>query len=72
MKRKLLLLAMFLGLQYAAYAQSKKVSGKVVDATTKQALSGVSITVPDTKQGTSTNAEGQFNFEVPANTKFIL
>lgn len=72
MKRELLLLAMFLGLQYAAYAQTKKVSGKVVDATTKQALPGVSVTVPNTKQGTSTNSDGQFTFDVPANTVDIL
>ncbi|WP_316817109.1 TonB-dependent receptor [Pedobacter nyackensis] len=72
MKRKLLLLAMFLGLQYAAFAQNKKVSGKVIDAVTKQALSGVSITVPDTKLGTSTNAEGMFSFDVPTGTSNIV
>jgi len=72
MKRKLLLLAMFLGLQYAAIAQTKKVSGKVIDATTKQALQGVSITIPDTKQGTSTNSEGLFSIDVPAGTQNII
>lgn len=72
MKRKLLLLAMFLGLQYAAVAQTKKVWGKVIDATTKQPLSGVSITVTDTRQGTSTNAEGAFTLNAPSEAKTIL
>lgn len=72
MKRKLLLLGLFLGLHYAVIAQTKNLIGKVIDATTKQALAGVSITVPDTKSGTSTNAEGQFNFSVPVDTKSIL
>ncbi|MGM9477778.1 SusC/RagA family TonB-linked outer membrane protein [Pedobacter sp. GSP4] len=72
MKRKLLLLAMFLGLQYAAIAQNKKASGKVIDAVTKQALSGVNIAVPSIKLATSTNADGLFSFDVPADTKAIF
>ncbi|WP_343556371.1 TonB-dependent receptor [Sphingobacterium sp.] len=71
MKRKLLLLAMFLGLQYAAFAQSKKVTGKVIDATTQMVLSGVSIIADGTKGATSSSTEGLFSLDVPLATSSI-
>ncbi|PTS96893.1 TonB-dependent receptor [Pedobacter sp. HMWF019] len=71
MKRKLLLIAMLLGLQYVALAQTRNVSGKVVDAGTKTPIRGVSILVPGTKIGTTTNDNGEFNFSVPQETKNV-
>ncbi|TWI17187.1 SusC/RagA family TonB-linked outer membrane protein [Sphingobacterium siyangense] len=71
MKRKLLLLAMFLGLQYAALAQNKKVSGKVIDALTQQVLSGVSITAEGARSGTSSDKNGLFSLEIPQTTSTI-
>ncbi|WP_316837289.1 TonB-dependent receptor [Pedobacter nutrimenti] len=71
MKRKLLLIVMFLGLQYVALAQTRNVSGKVVDAGTKMPIRGVSIIVPGTKIGTTTNDNGEFNFSVPQETKNV-
>ena len=65
MKRKLLLIAMFLGLQYAVYAQTKNVTGIVTDAQIHTPLPGVSITVPGSTIGTVANAKGEFFLRVP-------
>jgi TonB-linked SusC/RagA family outer membrane protein len=71
MKRKLLLLAMFLGLQYAAFAQTKNVKGIVTDAQTNTPLPGVSITVPGTTIGTVTNTKGEFSLNTPDDVKQV-
>jgi len=71
MKRKLLLIAMFLGLQYAAFAQTKNVTGVVTDAQTGTTLPGVSITAPGTTIGAVTNLKGEFSLNVPENSKQV-
>lgn len=38
------------------------ISGKVIDADTKEAIPGVSIAIKGTTQGTNTNANGEFKF----------
>ena len=42
------------------YAQQRSIQGKVTDATTGQALAGVSVRVSDQNKSTLTNAKGEF------------
>lgn len=53
-------------------AQNKPVKGTVTDAATNMPLSGVSITVPGTSIGTTTDNAGVFSLTVPANTRNLL
>ena len=62
MKRYLLLVLLFV-CNSALYAQGLIVTGKVVD-TTGEGLSGASILVIQTKQGVSTDADGNFRIAV--------
>jgi TonB-linked SusC/RagA family outer membrane protein len=72
MKKKLLLIAFFLCTCYALKAQMKSVTGKVVDAVTKESLIGVTISIPGTKTGTTTDTNGQFSLNVPNGTNKLL
>lgn len=72
MKKRLLYLLAGLLLCYGhAMAQSRSVTGKVADATSNQPLAGVSITIPGTTAGTTTDSAGQFQLQVPAAAKTI-
>jgi TonB-linked SusC/RagA family outer membrane protein len=46
-------------------AQSRVISGKVIDSATTKPLDGVSITALGTNVGTIANADGSFQFSVP-------
>lgn len=46
--------------------------GKVVDAASKAPLEGVSVTIKNSRTGTSTNKDGQFYLEAPSNARIIL
>ncbi len=52
--------------------QGKRVSGKVVSATDKGSMPGVSIQIKGTTKGTVTNADGGFNIEVPSNNAVLI
>lgn len=72
MKQKLLLLFSFvLLLAFTALAQNKLIKGTVTDAATNASLYGVSITVPGTTTGTTTDSAGQFSLQIPASVKNI-
>ncbi len=67
MKRTLQLLVLLLLLcQGYGYAQASRVTGKVVDADNAP-LIGVSILVSGTNQGTTSNADGDYAIDAPAN-----
>ncbi|MHA8080861.1 SusC/RagA family TonB-linked outer membrane protein [Aquirufa regiilacus] len=53
------------------YAQSLKVSGKLIDATNKEALVGGSISVKGTNQGTTADASGQYSISVNSSTAVL-
>ncbi|MES2777380.1 MAG: TonB-dependent receptor [Bacteroidota bacterium] len=73
MKQKMLLAFSFiLLLALNVLAQNKLVKGTVTDAATKIPLSSVTITVPGTNVGTSTNKAGEFALELPAAFKKIV
>ena len=48
------------------------VSGKVTDATTGESLIGVSIVVKGSTQGVTTNVEGAFKINAPANSTLVF
>ncbi|MBJ6108793.1 TonB-dependent receptor [Hymenobacter sp. BT523] len=54
----------FLG-TFAAQAQTRQVSGRVLNAADKTPLPGVSVLLKGTTTGTSTNAAGEFELNVP-------
>ncbi len=58
-------------LSVSAFAQTK-VEGKVTDATTKEALAGVSIAVKGKVVGTITDTKGNFSFNTNTNPPFQL
>ena len=65
MKRHLLLsLLLLLTLTGRGWAQSRTVSGRVIDKATNEGLPGVSVIVKGTTNGTATNAEGQYSLNV--------
>lgn len=55
-----------------ASAQTRKVSGTVKDVVSGAPISGASITVKGTTVGTSTDAEGAFSLDVPANALLVV
>ncbi len=70
MKKTLLLIA-FVVTTFALFAQTKTITGKITDATTKEPLVGATVLVKGTQTGTATDAEGKFTLQVPATAKTI-
>lgn len=73
MKRKLLLcslLILFIGLARAQ--QTKQISGKVTDKTTKETIPGVSVMIKGTSTVASTDGNGQYTIAVPTSGTVIL
>jgi TonB-linked SusC/RagA family outer membrane protein len=56
---------------HSSFAQTTAITGKVVDATDKLALPGVSIKVKGTTGGTVTDANGLFKINVPSTTSTL-
>jgi TonB-linked SusC/RagA family outer membrane protein len=54
------------------FAQTRTVTGTVVDSKSKEPLSGVSVSVKGTKTGTVTSATGKFSISVSGNPVLIL
>ncbi|HUQ67406.1 MAG TPA: SusC/RagA family TonB-linked outer membrane protein [Flavitalea sp.] len=74
MRKKLFSFALsgiFILLSLSLFAQNKPVSGTVLDKDGK-AVSGASIIVKGSSQGTNTNAEGKFNLSVPASADKLV
>jgi len=53
-------------------AQTMKVSGKVTDATTSDALPGVNVTIERTAQATITDADGKYSIKCDPNNVLIF
>lgn len=54
------------------YSQVQKVSGTVSDAETSGALPGVSVVVKGTQIGVQTDANGNFSFEIPSGSEYLI
>lgn len=72
MKRVVLFGLCTLFLALAAFAQDRQISGTVTDGVEKVPLPGVSILIKGTSSGTSTDAEGKFRINVPANAQVLV
>jgi hypothetical protein len=53
-----------------AFAQAE-VKGKVFDAQTKEPLAEINVQIPNTTEGTSTDAQGRFSLSTPSQTLVI-
>jgi TonB-linked SusC/RagA family outer membrane protein len=53
-------------------AQNRQLKGSVTDATLKEPLAGVSILIAGTTLGTSTDTEGKFTLNLPADAQIII
>ena len=71
MARMLFLAISIFFISNALFAQNR-ISGKITDAETQAPLQGVSVTVRGSKAGTSTNANGEYSLEAPANSRLLL
>src|SRR5665213_1874019 len=70
--KKLFFAIFFLLFSSLIFAQTKKIEGKVIDATNKTPLNGVSIAIKNSSIGTSTNRDGNFSLDVPSNSKILV
>jgi|GEM_PF-2217239 len=68
MKKNFYLITLLLLSTYS-YTQNKIVSGEVIDASTQQHIPYVSILLKNQEIGTTTNAEGFFKLEIPADSE---
>ncbi len=66
------LLAVCLFCVQPVFAQNKTVSGKVTDGKDGSAVAGASVTIKGTKQGTQTNAMGEFTISAPASATTLV
>jgi hypothetical protein len=70
--KKLLLLAGVLLLCITVTWAQRAITGQVLDNDTKTPLQGVSITVKNTKTGTTTDESGNFRLSVPSNARALV
>lgn len=66
------LLLGFVVLVTAAQAQDRRVTGRVLSGKDQQAIPGVSILIKNTQLGTTTDANGNFSLNVPANATLVF
>lgn len=52
--------------------ESRKITGKVIDAETKETLLGVRIQVKGTSQGTITDNDGNYTIEVKSSSQTLV
>ncbi len=69
--KKLLLASLLCIVSVLAFSQTKTISGKIIDASTKEALVGATVLVKGTQTGTSTDDKGSFTLDVPATAKTL-
>ncbi|WP_276485510.1 SusC/RagA family TonB-linked outer membrane protein [Paraflavitalea pollutisoli] len=71
--RSLWLLCCFLLLhQFAALAQTRSVTGTVVDAATGQPVTGATVTVKGSSVAAATTTDGQFSIQLPVNGRLLI
>ncbi|HRN73358.1 MAG TPA: carboxypeptidase-like regulatory domain-containing protein [Ginsengibacter sp.] len=56
-----LLVVLFVLIQFPLFGQTTTVTGKVIDASTGEALSGASVVIKSSGKGTVTNSEGAYS-----------
>lgn len=63
---KMIALILALFVSSLAFAQNKTVTGKIVDSTTNQGISGATVKIKNTSRGVTADPDGMFKIEVPA------
>ncbi|HEY1024594.1 MAG TPA: TonB-dependent receptor, partial [Sphingobacteriaceae bacterium] len=73
MKSKhLMILFGFLFIPFSLFADMAVISGRVIDAETRQSLPGAVVSIPDLRLSTVTNGDGEFTFKnVPDRGRFL-
>ncbi len=71
-KMKMLWFFLFALLSMTTYAQEKTISGKVSDATSKEALIGVTVQVEGTTLGVATDFDGKYTLKVKPGQKLVF
>ncbi len=69
---KIIKLTIVIAIVFANYVSAQSISGTVVDNTNKQPLSGVSIKVVGSSNGTTTDANGAFTVKADAQSKLDI
>ena len=69
--RVLLLFPVFMLILQASWAQTKNVTGKIIDEQGR-AVAGASVIGKGSKAGTSTDANGEFKLSIPANISTVI
>jgi TonB-linked SusC/RagA family outer membrane protein len=69
MKKRLLFLLFLLCSTAAVEAQTRQIKGQVKEAESDNPLPGASVMVRGTRVGTTTNGEGRFTLQIPANQR---
>jgi len=62
---------LFVFIGYTSFAQTTEIKGTVIDAKSKEILPFVSITVPGTRLGTTTDVDGNFSMKLNGNYQRI-
>ncbi len=70
--KKILCLAFFFLFSSGALVAQNKIEGRVTDAETQAPLEGVSVSLKNSKSGTSTNANGEFILDAPKNSRLLV
>ena len=68
----LVFLLALLGISVSSLGQPIKVSGKVLSATDKSDLVGISVVVKGTTNGTTSNATGEYTINAPASSTLVF
>ncbi|RAK65294.1 SusC/RagA family TonB-linked outer membrane protein [Hymenobacter edaphi] len=71
MNKLLLGLIPLAAIVHQANAQTRSLSGRVTDRSTGEGIPGVTIVVPGTTVGVSTNADGSYVLDLPAGSKTL-
>lgn len=72
MKNYLLLLLLIPGTVNCVMAQTREITGLVVDQTNRQPIANASILLKGSRQATATNAAGKFSLTVPDRNNLVL
>lgn len=67
----LIIFTFFIG-DFVCYAQTKTITGQITDQQSGNPMSGVSVSVKGTTNGTSTNTNGMFSINAPAKGTLII
>lgn len=68
----LLITVVFFTLVQSSFAQSRKIKGKVTDASDGSTLAGVTVKVKGSNSGTSTNADGEYSVDVNSGSTLVF